>query len=92
MAWLWVLVSILIVVFTVQYTQENMGALIFAGGEEFNEFNISVCSNGKTIYGWGNKNVGREPVDYGCFNAEGQKIAGVETAEVCRAAACRLGY
>lgn len=92
MAWLWVLAGILLVVFVVQYAQENAGALIFAGSGEFNEFAVSACADGKTIYGWGNKNIGMESVDFGCFNSEGQKIAGVETADDCRAAVCRLGY
>ena len=94
MAWLSVLVSILTVVFAVQYAQENMGALIFAGGGEgeFNDFRISLCADGKTMYGWGNKNLSLESIDYGCFNSQGSKIAGVENINDCRVAACRLGY
>lgn len=88
---LWLTVGVLMITFVLFYFQQLAKPLIFASGQSSSLFIIGACSAPKNnvIFGWGNRAVGQDSLEFGCFDAAAGKIVDVGSLEECRAAVCR---
>lgn len=84
---LWLVVALMLTTITLRYVDDAERPLILASEE--NSFIVNECPGKNVVYGWGNRGVGTESNEVGCFNAKGNKIENVFSLEECRQLACR---
>ncbi|MFH1759104.1 MAG: hypothetical protein ABH822_00905 [Patescibacteria group bacterium] len=87
---LWLLTLVLVTTFALQYSQhlDNDGSVIFAGESAADYFVVGNCPDGVEIFGWGNRAVGTNGSELGCFNADGERLDSITNLASCRDVVC----
>jgi len=88
---LWVVVAVLLLAVVVVYTKDADRPLLLASRTSGDKFEIGVCTDGETIFGFGNRNIGRDVLpDFGCFDKTGKKIEAVVSFTNCQQRICGM--